>query len=79
LFKLFKILILYSFQSIIFLSVIDSLPGGNYLYEYGALSTLLGRNAKPIYTNTSIKKEEIVYARVSSAKQAGDRGRLIDI
>ena len=50
-------------------------PGGNYLYEYGALSTLLGRNAKPIYTDTFTKKEEIIYARVSSAKQAGDLER----
>ena len=50
-------------------------PGGNYLYEYGSLSTLLGKNAKPKYTNLSTKKEEIVYARVSSAKQAGDLER----
>jgi putative resolvase len=51
-------------------------PGGNHLYEYAAVSRMFSRHAKPVLVeHDPVKKEKILYARVSSAKQADDLER----
>lgn len=54
-----------------------STPGGNYLYEYGALSRLFSNGAQPVFLPEGrvLQKAQFVYARVSSGKQAEDLER----